>query len=268
MKLIPNWNEHLRLYVGASCFIRCCSLPLCCHPRGYTMNLQLPQIMRTFWWKSLGWRSEKPEKLNITNTPSPTQPGCVWAWRISAEGGGDKAVLFHSSSGVELWDSSSREFRWSLAEITAHEPAQWGTRLALPTHWGTSCQCSCNLKPISPERDVAQAHGSALCLPCSMGRGRQHCSPHPRFSISSIFQLLSSLKTTDEPDSLQRSWHPSPSCPGLPSPSALVCVGALWGPMALWAACAPHLWDNPKNMGQDNKVMESSKTSKVIDSNC
>lgn len=74
------------------------------------MDLQLPQIMRTFWWKDLGWRSEKPEKLVIPNTPSPTHPGCVRAWRISAEGGGDKAVLFHSPAGVELQDSFSREF--------------------------------------------------------------------------------------------------------------------------------------------------------------
>lgn len=72
-------------------------------------------------------------------------------------------------------------------------------------HCRTNCQCSCNLKPNSPERDVAQAHGSALCLLCSLWRGRQHCSPHPRFSISSIFQPFSSLKTTDESSSLKRS---------------------------------------------------------------
>lgn len=102
MELIPNWNERLRLYVGASCFMRSYSLPLCCHWRGYTTDLQLPQIMRAFCWRELGWRSEKPAKLDIPNTPSPTQPGCVWAWSISTAGGGDKVVLFHSPAPVCL----------------------------------------------------------------------------------------------------------------------------------------------------------------------
>lgn len=181
MEFIPNWNEHLRLYVGASCFIRGCSVPLCFHCRSYTMDLQLPQIIRAFWWRDLGWRSEKPEKLYIPNTLSPTQPGCVQAWRISAAGGGDKAVLFHSSAGVEL--SVSVGFLQPCYEgagallIPAWDHHLWvslvGNTLgpANPTA-GQSCQCSYNSKPDSPERDMAQTHGSALCLLCCFRRGR------------------------------------------------------------------------------------------------
>lgn len=97
-------------------------------------------------------------------------------------------------------------------------------------HCRINSQCSCDLKSISPDRDVAQAHGSALCLPHSLGRGEQDCSLHPRFSIYSILQLFTSLETTDEPDSLQRSWYSSLSCSGLPSPSPLVCGGLCGGP--------------------------------------
>ena len=57
---------------------------------------------------------------------------------------------------------------------------------------GQSCQCGCNPKPDSPERDVAQDHGSALCLLCFFGRGGQaraqkQSSLHPKFSFSSYF---------------------------------------------------------------------------------
>lgn len=61
-------------------------------------------------------------------------------------------------------------------------------------HCRTNCQCSSDLTPITPERDVARAHGSALCLLCSLGRGGQHCSHHPRFSISSILQLFTAWR--------------------------------------------------------------------------
>lgn len=219
MKLIPNWNEHLRLYVGASCFIRGCSLPLCCHWGGYTMDLQLPQIMRTFWWKDLGWRNEKPEKLDIPNSPSPTQPGCVWAWRISAQGGGDKALLFHSQLVWSCEIPSAESFT---------DPCPRSLPMSQPSGehaWPFQPQCSWDLKAIIPERDVAPAHGSPLSLLCSLGRGGQHCSSHPRFSISSIFQLFPSLKKTDEPDSLHRSWHLSPAVLASPHPLPF-CVGA------------------------------------------
>lgn len=219
MKLIPNWNEHLRLYVGASCFIRGCSLPLCCHWGGYTMDLQLPQIMRTFWWKDLGWRSEKPEKLDIPNSPSPTQPGCVWAWRISARGGGDKALLFHSPAGVELWDSFSR-----VSLIPARDHCLWASPVG-NTPGPSSLSAAGTSKP-SAQRGMWLELMAHLCAYLCALWGEEGSTAVPTwFSISSIFQIFSSLKKTDEPDSLHKSWHPSPAALASLHPLPF-CVGA------------------------------------------